>query len=105
MKEITSRKQLIEKLKLLDLPRDTRNSVVCSLIGHSLIQTHCFGYFNCARCGTQVGDNLASTHLQAEKTVIVGHDCTMCRENFKKLTWRDKVYSPNPFTKTKKEKS
>lgn len=99
-----TRKELLQKIKAIGpLDEDTRNEVVCAMIGHSNIQTVCFGYFHCARCGQLVGDNLAGIYENAENIVIVGHDCDKCRENFKKLTWRDKLYCPNPFGKEKEQ--
>ena len=72
---------------------------VCSLIGHSRICTTCFGYRYCGRCGVQVGDNLMSVDPGREAAVIIGHNCQTCRENYKRLTWRDKAYTPDPFVK------
>lgn len=74
-----------------------RNTLTCALIGHSRIQTYCFGYFNCARCGDQLGDTLASIYPGAKEAVVVGHDCSQCRENAETLTWRDTVFAPEPF--------
>jgi len=98
MSEIKSEKELMEKLELLNLDEEQKKKVTCSLIGHSLIQTSCFGYYYYARCGSQVGDSLGSVYLNAEKTVIVGHNCPTCKENYDKLTWKDKVLCPDPFT-------
>lgn len=70
--------------------------VICALVGHSRIQTYCFGYFNCARCGEQVGDNLGSTY-DGNKSVIVDHDCAICRANFASLDWKHKLLTPEPF--------
>ena len=97
MSNIT-KKELMEKLKALGkISKEQRNSIVCSLIGHSLIQTTFFGYYNCGRCGNQLGDSLASIYPAVEVVVIVGHNCDTCQENYKKLTWRDKLYAPDPF--------
>ena len=99
-KELT-KKELLEKIKLLK-PKNKgqRNEIVCALVGHSLIQEHCFGYFDCGRCGQRLGDSLGSIYLTAEKTVLIGHNCKTCRSNYKKLSWRDKIYCPNPFKKS-----
>ena len=83
------------------MKKQTRNSVVCSLLGHSKIHTTCFGYYYCARCDAQVGDALASIYPGAEEAVIVGHNCKKCRANYKKLDWRAKLYVSNPFTDKK----
>lgn len=76
-----------------------RNEIVCALIGHSRIQETCFGYYNCSRCGQQLGDTLGGFYPFASEVVIVGHDCRVCRKNYKKCTWRDKLYCPDPFKK------
>ena len=77
----------------------TLKRVFCALFGHSNIQTSFWGYFNCGRCGFQVGDSLASSYPQATKVVIIRHNCQKCRDNYKKLTWKDKILTPNPFKK------
>lgn len=92
--------ELLGRLEALGpLSDEQRNQIVCALIGHSLIQSYCFGYFNCARCGEQVGDSLVGIYPNAEKTVIVGHDCALCRENYDKLGWEHKIFTPDPFPK------
>ena len=93
------KKDLLKKLKLLDLESDEqRNSITCSLIGHSKIIETCFGYIHCARCGDQIGDALGS-FFDGAKHVIIGHACDTCHENYKELTWKDKLYCPDPFAK------
>lgn len=100
--EINSENELLEKLNTIGVTDDEqKKELICSLIGHSRIQTTCFGYYYCARCGTQVGDTLAGVYPGAVDTVIVGHNCPTCRENYKKLTWKDKVFSPDPFAENK----
>lgn len=97
-KEIKNKKELLEALKRLPLKnKGHRNSVICSLIGHSRISTTCFGYRNCGRCGDQLGDSLGSVDYGAKKAVVIGHNCTECRENYKTCDWKDKLYVPNPF--------
>nr|WP_288830545.1 hypothetical protein [uncultured Clostridium sp.] len=96
--EIKSEKELLEKLDVLGVTDDEqKKEITCSLIGHSRIQTFCFGYYNCARCGEQVGDSLGGCYPGAVDTVIVGHKCPTCEANYKKLTWRDKVFCLDPF--------
>ena len=73
--------------------------VICALIGHSKIQSTFFGYFYCGRCRDQVGDNLGSVY-DAKDIVVIDHNCEQCRENYIKLTWRDKFMVPNPFKET-----
>lgn len=83
--------------RIRGLDEESARRVVCALVGHSRIQTHCFGYYYCARCGEQVGDTLGSVYDGARLAVVVGHDCNLCRENAKALTWRDSMLSPEPF--------
>lgn len=78
-----------------ELDDETRNGIVCALIGHSRICTAFFGYQYCGRCGTQVGDNLAG--VPRYDTVVVAHNCETCRANFAKCDWRDTLYTPDPF--------
>jgi hypothetical protein len=101
-KEIDTKEQLLKILKILPTKnRKHRNAVVCSLIGHSRIQRFFWGYFSCGRCGDQLGDTLCSVYPFANKAVVIGHDCDKCRENYKECTWKDKLYTQNPFkTKT-----
>lgn len=72
--------------------------IFCVLFGHSRIVEFCFGYVTCARCDEQLGDTLAGAY-DLSNSVIVGHDCDICRKNYKTLTWRDKFLTPNPFKK------
>lgn len=92
-----TKKELLEKLKLLDIKdKETKKKVVCSLIGHSNIESICFGYHYCGRCESQVGDSLAGSY-ENKKAVIIDYNCNICKENYKKLTWRDKFMCPDPF--------
>jgi len=92
--------ELIAKVKSLGLSdKGQRNSVICSIIGHSKIISISFSYVYCARCGEQIGDRLAGVYNTTKK-VIVGHNCEICRKNYEALTWEDKLYVKNPF-KTK----
>ena len=96
--KIKSQKQLEAKLAALgQMDDEQKKSVVCSLIGHSKIQTQCFGYYYCGRCGDQLGDTLASVYPEAENAVVVGHGCDTCHANFKECDWRDTFLAPNPF--------
>lgn len=97
MKNKMTKKELLEKLRGLGkIDADTKKGIVCQLIGHSNIQTMCFGYVYCARCETQVGDCLGGFY-QNDKQVVVGHNCATCLENYQKLTWEDKYLTPKPF--------
>jgi ribosomal protein L37AE/L43A len=89
--------QVRERIDGLDA--ETQKQVVCALVGHSRIQTHCFGYWYCGRCDAQVGDTLGGAY-DANKSVLVGHDCEVCRKNAESLTWRDTMLAPDPFPAT-----
>lgn len=104
MSDLMEQEELQKKLDLLGLTDDQKiKDIVCSLIGHSKIQTACFGYFYCARCGGQLGDALASTYEDAPNVVIVGHKCDVCEANYSKCTWQDKFMCPNPFEERKEK--
>ena len=97
------KKELLEKLEALDLQdENARNKIVCALIGHPRIITLCFGYVNCARCGEQIGDKLGG-YFDDSEYVVVGHNCETCRENYENLTWKDKLYCPDPFAEEEDE--
>lgn len=94
-----NKEELLAKIKGLNLKdKDQRNRVVCALIGHSKIITICFGYVHCARCDAKIGDRLGGI-FDTTDSVIVGHSYETCRKNYKKLTWKDKLYCSNPFKK------
>lgn len=78
------------------LDEEKRKSVTCALLGHSHITTGCFGYIYCARCGEQIGDVLGGCFYDPLE-VRVGHNCPVCRANYKKLGWEDKILTPDPF--------
>lgn len=93
------KKDLLAKLDALgDISEDQRNSIACTFIGHSNIIETCFGYVYCARCGDQIGDSIAGAYSNPD-CVIVGHDCQDCRDNAKRLTWRDKLFITKPLFK------
>ena len=93
------RRELLAKLKKMDVCGAEKKKITCVLIGHSKIITTCFGYIYCSRCEDQIGDSLAGV-FDGGKHVIVGHDCSTCRENYKNLTWEDKLYAhPDPLNK------
>ena len=98
MSAIKTQEELEAKLAALgNIDDEQKRDVVCALLGHSRIQTHCLGYFYCGRCDAQVGDNLGGVYLDAEKVVIVGHKCKTCEANYSKCDWRDKFMAPDPF--------
>lgn len=78
--------------KLMDIIR----KAFCATYGHSNIVENCFRYRYCARCGEQVGDSLGGYYRNPNE-VIIGHNCDVCRENYKKMGWKDKFLCPNPF--------
>lgn len=101
IKEIKTAKELREILKKMPCKnKQQRNEIVCSLIGHSRIQSTFMGYWNCGRCNQQLGDSLGSMYPQAKETVIIGHKCEICIANYKKFNWKDKIYVENPFKET-----
>ena len=75
-------------------------AIFCVLFGHSKIVKQCLGYIYCARCGDQLGDRWGGS-FSLISSVIVGHNCPQCEENWKELTWKDKFLTPNPFKKEK----
>ena len=93
-----TRAEVMKRIK--GLSKEKQRAVVCSLVGHSLIVTGCFGYVYCARCEAQIADSLGGINANAEAQVRVGHNCPTCRTNYKKLDWRHTLLTPNPFKKT-----
>ena len=92
-----TREDMIRKLEALgEITAPERNRITCALIGHSRIVTYCFGYVSCARCGDQIGDTLGGMTDLGEN-VVVGHACDICRANYEKLSWQDKLFVANPF--------
>ena len=75
---------------------DRLKATFCVWFGHSRIITSFLGYEYCARCDEQTGDNWLGP--ASTKAVLVGHNCGTCRENYAKCTWRDKWFTPYPFT-------
>ena len=75
--------------------------ILCEVIGHSRICTRFWGYRNCGRCGDQLGDNLGSVDPGGDEAVIIGHNCDQCRANYKKCTWKDKLFVKDPFKEEK----
>ena len=93
-----TQKELREKIKALGkINLETKKSIICSLIGHSRICTGFFGYRYCGRCNEQLGDSLGSFDPENKKAVLVGHNCEVCKKNWKKCTWKDKLFCKDPF--------
>ena len=89
-----NKQELLRKLKLLEPEsKEQRNSLVCSLVGHSRIRTFFFGYNYCARCGAELGDSLGGAWKVSEE-YIEGHDDKDCLLNLERMTWKDKLYVP-----------
>lgn len=89
--------KLLNKIALLDpSDDDTKKRIVCAIIGHSKIQSMYFGYVSCGRCGEQIGDTLGGVYDTTD-SVIIGHNCQTCRDNYRKLGWEDKWMVPDPF--------
>lgn len=100
--EIKTKRELLQKLKALgDISEEQKKSVVCSLIGHSRIQSHFFGYYNCGRCEEKLGDSLAGCY-SGESVVIIGHKCKTCEKNYAECTWKDTFMCPDPFAEEAK---
>ncbi len=92
-----NKRELLSKVRALgSVSKSQRNSIVCSLIGHSRIHSSCFGYKYCARCEAQVGDSLGGSY-DGKENVLVGHNCKTCRKNYKAMGWQDKLYVGDPF--------
>jgi len=96
--EIETRADLFNRLAVMGkMKKETRNKVVCAMIGHSLIVDGFFGEVYCGRCGAKIADQLMGSFANGPKSVRIGHNCETCRKNYKALTWKDKIYVPNPF--------
>ncbi len=98
MPEIKTKTELLKKLESMKIKSAEKKArVVCAIIGHSRIVSMCFGYVSCSRCQDQIGDTLASS-FDLDKCVVVGHNCTKCQANLKKMTWRDRFLAhENPL--------
>lgn len=95
-----TKNELKKKIKALGkIDEETKKSIICNLIGHSIISTTFWGYRYCGRCGDQLGDGLGGIDLGIKEAVIAEHKCKECKTNFKKATWEDKLYCRNPFVK------
>jgi hypothetical protein len=81
----TLKRKAMEKLK----------KVFCALFRHSNIETVCFGYHSCARCGEQLGDSLAGAY-QNKNVVGVRCDCDECRKNYAAMGFMDTFLSKKP---------
>lgn len=81
-------------------------AITCLLIGHSKIQNVFFCSFYCGRCGKLLGDWLGDWRDDIASTpdiVIVGDSCKACYDNYKKCTWKDKLFVGYPFKQEEDE--
>lgn len=65
----------------------------CAIIGHSEFTTGCFGYIYCARCGVQLGDNLAGVGYNGIPIKHHPRDCKECRKIRDNWNLRTRVVS------------
>lgn len=70
--------------------------IFCVLFGHSDIIHVYWGYLYCGRCGEQIGDSLTSSYDNSD-WVVDSCLCDDCKENYKKMGWKDKFWVKNPF--------
>ncbi|MCK5235945.1 MAG: hypothetical protein KAR06_03080 [Deltaproteobacteria bacterium] len=96
MKKLTKKEAIQRINSAVKLLNTSKEEAACMLLGHSGIVGSCFGQITCGRCGEVIGDALTSTYDAGDK-VLVGHKCETCVSNFKKMNWRDKLYTPDPF--------
>jgi hypothetical protein len=70
-------------------------AIICAVLRHSNIETFCFGYHYCGRCGTQLGDSLAGAY---SNPLVVGVecDCDNCRANYRLMGFTDKFLAERP---------
>lgn len=90
-----TKKEVLKKIE--SIPKKNKAAVLCALVGHSRVVTTYWGYFYCARCEAQIGDSLGGVFSAAPTCAIVGHDCKLCRKNYKEMGWEHKLLSPDPF--------
>jgi len=96
-KEIQNEEELNEVLSKIPIKdEDQKKKVVCAMLGHSKIVIACWGYINCGRCGAQLGDTLGGI-FPLTTYVVIGHNCETCKKNYEQMTWKDKLFVPDPF--------
>ena len=72
-------------------------AIMCAVFGHPRVIDCCFGYETCARCNYQLGDSLGGIGIELKGYVITRHNCKICRKNWRKLKWHEKIGVGNPF--------
>lgn len=84
-------------VKVVEPPSITKlKEITCVLLGHSRIMNYCFGECSCARCNEVIHDTFEGP-VNVSDCVFMEHDCARCRANYKKLSWKDKIFTPYPF--------
>jgi len=75
------------------LTKEQEAKIFCIKHGHATYVTKCFGYVHCGRCGTQVGDTLASCYPMDQVAVpsCPNKPCKHCDPIIKKLSKQDKI--------------
>jgi len=61
------------------LTKEQKMQIYCVKHGHAMYITQCFGYVHCGRCGTQIGDTLASI-FDTRGYLLIGHKCKICNK-------------------------
>ena len=74
----------------LKLTHSQEAEIYCVKHGHASYIWQFFGYVHCGRCGSQIGDRLASI-FDTTNMIMVGHKCSKCSSLKKKLTSIDKI--------------
>lgn len=71
------------------LSLEQKAQIYCIKNGHANYVWRFWGYVYCGRCGTQLGDQLASV-FDTRDMIVVGHKCKKCSLLKKKLNPMDK---------------
>jgi len=72
--------------------REKLRSVWCALFQHTPIQDTFFGYWNCARCGAQLGDSLGGAYTGGiPVSGLHEPGCETCVGIYREMKWYDFV--------------
>ena len=71
------------------LTQEQNAEIYCVKHGHANYIWNCFGYVQCGRCGSQIGDRLGG-YFDTTNMILVGHKCSKCDKLKKKLSPLDK---------------